>query len=56
MRQSLSLHVYLAAGAKGYLSKRCAPRELIMAIRRVFKGGSFITTQIIREMSKIPGG
>lgn len=45
----------LAAGAKGYLSKRCAPRELIMAIRRVFKGGSFITTQIIREMSKIPG-
>jgi|TARA_B110000977_G_scaffold199241_1_gene286068 two-component system invasion response regulator UvrY len=45
----------LAAGAKGYLSKRCAPQELIVAIRRVFNGGEFITTQVAREMSKTPG-
>lgn len=45
----------LRAGAKGYLSKRCAPRELIMAIQRVFNDCTFITSQIIREMSKTPG-
>ena len=44
----------LSAGAKGYLSKRCAPQELIAAIRRVFNGSTFITSQVIREMSKTP--
>jgi len=45
----------LGAGAKGYLSKRCVPQELISAIRSVHSGGTFITTQVIREMSKTPG-
>jgi len=45
----------LSAGAKGYLSKRCVPQELISAIRRVYGGGTFITSQVIREMSKTPG-
>ena len=45
----------LGAGAKGYLSKRCVPQELISAIRSVHSGRTFITTQVIREMSKTPG-
>ena len=45
----------LKAGAKGYLSKRCVPQELISAIRSVHSGGTFITSQVIREMSKTPG-
>lgn len=45
----------LTAGARGYLSKRCGPQELISAIRSVHSGGTFITSQVIREMSKTPG-
>lgn len=45
----------LAAGAKAYLSKRCAPQELILAIRKVHKGGTFVTNQVMREMGKTPG-
>ena len=44
----------LKAGAKAYLSKRCAPQELILAIREVHKGGTFLTNQVLREMSKTP--
>ena len=45
----------LGAGAQGYLSKRCVPQELILAIRKVHMGGTFITTQVIHEMKKTPG-
>ncbi|MDC9719844.1 MAG: response regulator transcription factor [Gammaproteobacteria bacterium] len=45
----------LDAGAKAYLSKRCVPQELIQAIRKVHKGGTFITSRVVREMSKTPG-
>ena len=45
----------LAAGAKGYLSKRCAPQELIQAIRKVHHGDTFVANQVLREMSKTPG-
>jgi DNA-binding NarL/FixJ family response regulator len=45
----------LSAGAKGYLSKRCAPQELIQAIRKVHNGETFVANQVLREMSKTPG-
>ena len=45
----------LAAGAQGYLSKRCAPQELLQAIRKVHRGETFVTPQIIREINKTPG-
>ena len=45
----------LSAGAKGYLSKRCAPQELIQAIRKVHHGETFVANQVLREMSKTPG-
>jgi len=45
----------LGAGAKGYLSKRCVPQELIQAVRKVYKGTTFITAQIVSEMTKQPG-
>jgi len=45
----------MEAGAKAYLSKRCAPQELLNAIRKVHKGGTFITPRVVREMNKTPG-
>ena len=45
----------LAAGARGYLSKRCAPQELIQAIRKVYRGETFVTNQVMREINKTPG-
>lgn len=45
----------LAAGAQGYLSKRCAPQELIQAIRKVYRGETFVTNQVMREINKMPG-
>lgn len=45
----------LAAGAQGYLSKRCAPQELIQAIRKVYRGETFVTNQVMREINKTPG-
>ena len=45
----------LAAGAQGYLSKRCGPQELIQAIRKVHRGETFVTNQVMREINKTPG-
>ena len=45
----------LAAGVQGYLSKRCAPQELIQAIRKVHRGETFVTNQVMREINKTPG-
>lgn len=45
----------LAAGVQGYLSKRCAPQELIQAIRKVYRGETFVTNQVMREINKTPG-
>jgi two-component system invasion response regulator UvrY len=45
----------IAAGASAYLSKRCLPRELIQAIRKVYTGGTFITTRVVHEMNKTLG-
>jgi len=45
----------LAAGAQGYLSKRCGPQELIQAIRKVHRGEIFVTNQVMREINKTSG-
>lgn len=37
---------FLKAGASGYLSKTSAPEQLVEAIRRVFRGGKFISQQL----------
>lgn len=42
----------LEAGAKAYLSKRCAPQELVQAVRKTFSGGSYISEQVRAEMAK----
>ena len=44
----------LAAGAQGYLSKRCAPQELLHAIRKVHRGEAFVTNQVKYEINKTP--
>ncbi|WP_263081905.1 transcriptional regulator UhpA [Endozoicomonas sp. Mp262] len=36
----------LKAGARGYLSKRCNPDELIQAVRTVSRGGCYLTPDI----------
>ena len=45
----------LAAGAQGYLSKRCAPQELLQAIRKVHRGETFVTNQVMHEINKTSG-
>lgn len=37
-------------GAKGYLTKRCAPEELIKAIKTVARGGEYIASHIRTEL------
>jgi DNA-binding NarL/FixJ family response regulator len=36
----------LRAGAAGYLTKASAPQELISAIRKVSKGGKYVTSSL----------
>lgn len=43
----------LNAGAKGYLTKRCAPEELIEAVFEIYRGGSYISETI---KAKLGGG
>lgn len=43
----------MEAGAKAYLSKRCAPEELVQAVRETFSGGSYISEQVRAEMAKV---
>ncbi|VEH68045.1 transcriptional regulatory protein UhpA [Rodentibacter pneumotropicus] len=33
-------------GAKGYLSKRCSPDELIQAVRTVYAGGVYLMPEL----------
>jgi two-component system invasion response regulator UvrY len=41
----------LGAGAKGYLSKRGAPEELIKAVREVARGEVYVEPRIAQEMA-----
>ena len=41
----------LEAGASGYLTKDCAPDEIVSAIRRVRAGERYITAEIARQLA-----
>jgi DNA-binding NarL/FixJ family response regulator len=43
----------LKAGASGYLTKESAPDELVEAIRKVSKGGKYITSSLAESMATI---
>ena len=44
------------AGASGYVLKRCASKELVLAIREVLKGRTYITPLIRKDMvGDVPG-
>lgn len=46
----------LRAGAAGYLTKNMAPEQMLMAIRRIFSGGRYITPDIAeRVLDQIDG-
>ncbi len=40
----------LKAGAKGYLTKRCGPEELIQAVRQVYDGVEYVSPDVKIEM------
>lgn len=42
----------LRAGASGYLSKDSEPEELITAIRRVLRGGTYISAAVAEKLAK----
>lgn len=42
----------LKAGASGYILKKSAPNELIMAIRAIYKGESFLSPSISKKVIK----
>ena len=41
----------LRAGAAGYLTKASAPQELIKAIRKVSKGGKYVTSSLAEKLA-----
>ena len=41
----------LQAGAKGFLSKRCSPEELIAAVRTAAQGGCYLTPDIANKLA-----
>ena len=43
----------LKAGASGYLTKESAPDELVEAIRKVSKGGKYITSSLAESLATI---
>jgi len=45
------------AGAKGYVTKDCAPRELVAAVRKVASGGAYVSTGLAEQMvQSLSGG
>lgn len=41
----------LESGARGYLSKRCSPDELVQAVRTAAKGGCYLTPDIALKLA-----
>jgi len=46
----------LKAGASGYLMKDSAPEELVRAIRRIHKGGRYISLSFAEQLARNIGG
>jgi two-component system invasion response regulator UvrY len=40
----------LKTGASGYINKECAPDELLLAIRRIMKGGKYVTATLAERL------
>ncbi|OOH92444.1 DNA-binding response regulator [Pasteurellaceae bacterium 15-036681] len=40
----------LELGAKGYLSKRCSPNELVQAVRTVYTGGVYLMSELTLKL------
>jgi len=41
----------LKAGASGYMTKESAPEELVKAIRKVFKGGKYVSPSLAEKLA-----
>ena len=41
----------LKAGASGFLNKESTPKELVMAIRKIFAGGKYITPSLAEKLA-----
>ncbi|MBU0729665.1 MAG: response regulator transcription factor [Proteobacteria bacterium] len=41
----------IRSGAKGYLTKRSAPEQLVNAIRKVYSGGTFLTAEAAETLA-----
>ena len=41
----------LKAGAAGYLTKKSAPDELIVAIRKIFAGGKYVSSSLAEKLA-----
>ncbi|WP_447887846.1 response regulator [Serratia fonticola] len=44
----------IAAGAGGYLTKRCGPHELVQAVRAVSSGGLYLCADALRALRHTP--
>lgn len=44
----------LELGAKGYLSKRCSPDELVQAVRTVYSGGVYLMSDLTLKLVSPP--
>jgi two-component system, NarL family, invasion response regulator UvrY len=45
----------LQAGADGYMNKECAPNELINAIRKIIRGGKYVSETLAEELAFMVG-
>lgn len=46
----------LRSGASGYLTKECAPQELIQAVRRVTSGGKYVGLDLAERLAQVLAG
>lgn len=45
----------LQAGADGYMNKECAPNELINAIKKILKGGKYVSESLAEKLALMVG-
>lgn len=44
----------LDSGARGYLTKRCGPEELVQAVRAVYQGGCYLCSDAMKALRHTP--
>ncbi|HID7802833.1 TPA: response regulator [Proteus mirabilis] len=44
----------LDSGARGYLTKRCGPQELVQAVRAVYQGGCYLCADAMKALRQTP--